>query len=178
MELILISDSKLKVMLSAEDMRRYELNCDAVDSGDPTARRAFWDILDEARRRTGFDAAGSRVFVQLYPSREGGCEMFVTKLGARAQAAEKAAASDAVLYGFFGMDDLLAACRRLMTERELPPVRTLTDGEGRLYLETARTLDWMPEYNALRCPRERSAFLGEYGRCFCADAAARLGPLG
>ena len=178
MELILISESKLKVMLSAEDMRRYDLNCDTVDSGDPTARQAFWDILDEARRRTGFDAAGKRVFVQLYPSREGGCEMFVTKLGARARTHETAARAETVLYSFSGMDDLLAACRRLMLEKELPPVRAITDPERRLYLEAARSIDWMPEYNARRCPKERSTFLAEYGRCFCGDAAKKLGPLG
>lgn len=78
MELIIISDTKLKVMLSADDMEKYEFN--PLDSGDITSRKAFRKILKEVRARCGFDAIGDRVFVQYYPSKRGGCEMFVTKL--------------------------------------------------------------------------------------------------
>lgn len=81
MELILISDTKLKVMLSEDDMKQYDLNCDDIDYENTETRKAFWNILDEAKNRTGFDASGDRVFVQVYPSKKGGCELFVTKLG-------------------------------------------------------------------------------------------------
>lgn len=78
----MINDNKLKVMLTPEDMRRYEINCDTIDYDNTETRRAFWSILDEAKYKTGFDAASDRVFIQVYPSKEGGCEMYVTKLGA------------------------------------------------------------------------------------------------
>lgn len=81
MELILISDSKLKIMLTTDDMREYALDCSTLDYDNTETRRAFWSILDEAKHRTGFDAASEKVFVQVYPSRSGGCEMYVTKLG-------------------------------------------------------------------------------------------------
>lgn len=78
MELIVISTTKLKVMLSAEDMEKYEF--DPLCSGDITSRKAFRKILKEVREQCGFDAIGDRVLVQYYPSKRGGCEMFVTKL--------------------------------------------------------------------------------------------------
>lgn len=81
MELIVISDSKLKIMLTKEDLREYALDCNTLDYENTETRRAFWSILDEAKHRTGFDAASEKVFVQVYPSRAGGCEMYVTKLG-------------------------------------------------------------------------------------------------
>lgn len=81
MELIRISDTKLKVMLSEEDMILYDLDTEALDYDNKETRRAFWQILDEAKRQTGFDASSDRVFVQVYPSKKGGCEMFVTKVG-------------------------------------------------------------------------------------------------
>ena len=81
MELILISDSKLKIMLTSEDMREYSLDCKSLDYANTETRRAVWSILDEAKHKTGFDAAQERVFVQVYPSIRGGCEMFVTKIG-------------------------------------------------------------------------------------------------
>lgn len=82
MELILISDSKLKIMLTRDDLRLYSIDCDTLDYENTETRRAFWSILDEAKHRTGFDAASEKVFVQVYPSKAGGCEMYVTKLGA------------------------------------------------------------------------------------------------
>lgn len=81
MELILISDSKLKITLTSDDMAQYELDCDTMDYDNTETRKAFWEILDRAKHITGFDAASDRVFIQLYPSRSGGCEMYITKLG-------------------------------------------------------------------------------------------------
>ena len=81
MELIMISSSKLKIMLTSEDMKEYSLDCNTLNYENTETRRAFWSILDEAKHRTGFDAASERVFVQVYPSKKGGCEMYVTKLG-------------------------------------------------------------------------------------------------
>jgi negative regulator of genetic competence, sporulation and motility len=81
MELIRIGDSKLKITLTSDDMTQYDLDCDTMDYDNSETRKAFWDILDHAKQITGFDAAGDRVFVQLYPSKKGGCEMYVTKLG-------------------------------------------------------------------------------------------------
>lgn len=77
----MISDSKLKIMLTSDDMKEYSLDCSTLDYENTETRRAFWSILDEAKHRTGFDAASEKVFVQVYPSRAGGCEMYVTKLG-------------------------------------------------------------------------------------------------
>ena len=82
MELIVISDSKLKIMLTAPDMIRYDLEGSCKDCTDDKTRAAFRHIFDDARREIGFDTEGERLFVQMYASREGGCEIFVTKLGA------------------------------------------------------------------------------------------------
>ena len=81
MELIRISDSKLKITLTSDDMAQYELDCETMDYDNTDTRRAFREIFDHAKSITGFDTAGDRLFIQLYPSREGGCEMYVTKLG-------------------------------------------------------------------------------------------------
>ena len=81
MEFILISDSKIKVMLTAKDLARFELEADELDYANTETKRMFWDVLSRAKRRTGFDTDGERVVVQLYPSKEGGCEIFVTKIG-------------------------------------------------------------------------------------------------
>ncbi len=83
MELIIINQSKLKIMLTPPDMQRYELSAEQMDCADEQTRRAFRHIFDDARDRIGFDTTGEKLLVQLYTSREGGCEIFVTKLGDR-----------------------------------------------------------------------------------------------
>ena len=81
MEIIMISDSKLKVMLCKEDLNHFELKPEQLDYSNTETKRMFWDILNRAKHQTGFDTDGQRVLVQLYPSKQGGCEMFVTKIG-------------------------------------------------------------------------------------------------
>ncbi len=81
MELIIIDEKKMKIMLTAPDLRHYELRAERMDCADEQTRRAFRHIFDDARSQTGFDTTGERLFVQLYTSKSGGCEIFVTKLG-------------------------------------------------------------------------------------------------
>ena len=81
MELIVINPNKLKIMLSAPDMEHYELETTHMDCADAHTRAAFRHIFDDARNEIGFDTEGERLLVQLYASKEGGCEIFVTKLG-------------------------------------------------------------------------------------------------
>lgn len=83
MELIVISESKLKIMLSGADMVKYELTGEGLDCADLHTREAFRHIFDDARDAVGFNTCGERLLVQLYTARDGGgCEIFVTKLGA------------------------------------------------------------------------------------------------
>lgn len=77
MELILISRSKLKIMLTADDMENYSISADSLTYEKRDTRRAFERILDEAREKTGFDSTSGRLFIQVYPSKNGGCEVYV-----------------------------------------------------------------------------------------------------
>lgn len=80
MELIRISDSKLKIMLTPTDMCHFELNNDSLGDDTLKMRRAFRHLMDEVKRQSGFDADDRHISIQYFPSREGGCEMFVTNL--------------------------------------------------------------------------------------------------
>lgn len=82
MEFIIISENKIKVMLTEEDLREFEIDAEELDYSNTDTKKMFWDILSRVKHSTGFDTDGQKVLVQLYPSRHGGCEMFVTKIGA------------------------------------------------------------------------------------------------
>jgi negative regulator of genetic competence, sporulation and motility len=87
MELIQISESKLKIMLAPEDLLRYELDPVSADwdYACTETRRALRTIFNEVREQTGFNAGDGRILLQFYPSRAGGCELFVTRLAAAAE---------------------------------------------------------------------------------------------
>ena len=80
MELLVISESKLKIMLTAPDMIKYDLTAPQTESLSVHDREALRHLFRDAKAEIGFDTEGARLFVQLYSSREGGCEIFVTKL--------------------------------------------------------------------------------------------------
>ena len=85
---MVVSDSKLKIMLTREDMEKYEIDGNDIDYDDPKVRRSFWRILDAARAACGFEASGDKVLIQFYPSKDGS-EIFVTKLGVLSAGTER-----------------------------------------------------------------------------------------
>lgn len=119
MELILINDSKLKVMLTESDLASLSLTCDTIDYDNTETRRAFWEIFDEAKHRTGFDAASNRIFIQVFPSKSGGCELYVTKVqgekdrssvSVKVNQTKKNAKASSCIYGFDNIQMLTKAC--------------------------------------------------------------------
>ena len=166
MELLLISENKLKITLSECDMKQYELDCNTVDYDNTETRRAFWSILDEAKHRTGFDAASQRVFIQLYPSKEGGCEMYVTKLSPRSSSELTERPSHALIplsrrylcYSFDSMEDMLSVCRKLSAIGFSGSSGAAKRDDGRYILVIDE-----PEENAYIGLCEHS-FIDEFGR--------------
>lgn len=178
MELIVISKSKLKIMLTDTDMVKYHLEEEAVDTADARTREIFHRIFEDARASIGFDTEGERLLVQLYTSKAkgGGCEIFVTKLGAgdfspsndceesllrRVYACEEEVTG--VLeycFSFTRAEDMLAVCRRLRAVG--------FEGDSRVYIAEGTPTVWymfieIAEGVERRLPK-RLAFLGEYGR--------------
>ena len=116
MELIVISENKFKIMLSAPDMRRYELNPEDMAETDDHTRRAFRHLLDDCGE-IGRDTRGERLLVQVYSSKEGGCEIFVTKI---AQTGCNGAQSDRQAYRLTEGEKALRT--RIMEMEGAPPV--------------------------------------------------------
>lgn len=182
MELILISSSKLKIMLSDADMEKYDLTAETVDYDNTATRRAFWSILDDAKNETGFDAASDRLFIQMYPSKDGGCEMFVTKLGTlcgeeppfsperkRAKTlpskSEEKTKERLSVYSFESLEWLLKVCRRLLRVKWRGRSKAYRAYDGRCYL-------FLYERGEARPLLTKFSFLGEYGVCEHAETVA------
>ena len=75
MESIIIGPDRIKLMLSAEDIKSY-----GVFGGSDIDSSLNGATLRRILRDAGFDTALSRLHVQVYDLLEGGCEMYVALL--------------------------------------------------------------------------------------------------
>ena len=78
MEFLRIGENQLKITLSEDELLFYGLDLSSLNYSSTETRRAFWALLDDAKHATGFDAAASKVSVQIYASKDGGCEMYIS----------------------------------------------------------------------------------------------------
>ena len=118
MEIIPIGSTKIKISLTKNDLEKYSLDTSDIDYSNTETRKAFWSILDDAKHSTGFDAAKSKVLVQIFTSPSGGCEMFVTGVGLP-EDNTVCCVKDPVIkdcertYAFSCLEDLIGACKSL-----------------------------------------------------------------
>lgn len=203
MELILISDSKLKVMLSADDMRNYEFD----DINNIHTKEAFRNLMREAKSRCGFNALEGRVFVQLYRSKAGGCELFVTKLsqsdsGADSgmDPADKTGAAYSreertnteykryymerkfkgrhVIYSFDEMRNLLSTCGVLRASQYSgSSIAYIEKGRRGFYLALDEETYVAGEHFGRLCPSSFYYYINEHCDMICDNAVPILGKL-
>ena len=83
MEFIKIHERKLKIALEKGELSRFGLAPADIDYEKVETKRALWQMLEEAKRSCGFDASGRSLYVEVYPSRTGACEIFVSCLDER-----------------------------------------------------------------------------------------------
>ena len=81
MELIMVNSVKLKIILTPKDMADMDISNDTLDYDSAKTRGALRNILERARLETGFDTKRDKIYVQVFPSHDGGCEMFLTRRG-------------------------------------------------------------------------------------------------
>ena len=192
MEYILINDSKLKIILESRELAEWDISADELDYANPAAKRVFEGLLDHAKKELGFDTSGYKVLLQLYPSKDGGCELFVTRLGkdpsAKHSSSEKEQKrSEPRAYSFERLSHLLSVCKRLSVMGYKGDSSAWFDTEDRWFLllslpfeptSDADSLNFISEYGEPESPKALALYLSEYGNEVCkSDAVTMLGKI-
>lgn len=122
MEFLLIADSKIKLVLTKKEIENQGIADFINGAGGREQRRRFWQLLRRAKDKVGFNFSDDKLLIQFYPTSDGGCEIFVTKLGILSPSSARLVAhSERVtlisktekLYLFRTLDDLIRACRSI-----------------------------------------------------------------
>lgn len=80
MEFFVAGSNKLKITLTREECIEQGIDTTLSDFSTNEMKISIRRILNIAGQECGFFSEGERVFAQLYPMPDGGCEIFVTKL--------------------------------------------------------------------------------------------------
>ena len=177
MEFLLVGDSKLKILLSDSEVFEHGLTSAASCIDNPSTRRSFWRVLKLAESEVGFNPSDDKVLVQFYPTKSGGGEIFVTKLGLLSDSSARTVArSDRVailshrrgFYRFDALSDLISATTAVRADSPAsPPISDVyVDQHCRYYLA-------VDEYGKGGEPSEYP-ILTEYGRWLTADLSAYI----
>ena len=191
MELIRISSCKLKVMLTASDVERFHL--DPENSEGEDLHRSFRLLLQQIKEESGFDAGGKELSIQYFPSREGGCEMFISHLNETDSDAaptpvqplrEIAGFHKEYAFRFPEMESLLAACKRLCGMGYIGESQAYIDEKKSCFLflgflsghpfEMPEELLFLSEYGRQECVAETKLYLAEHGSSICRSSAVSI----
>ncbi|MBE6616733.1 MAG: adaptor protein MecA [Ruminococcaceae bacterium] len=182
MELIVISDSKFKLMLTSSDMASYTGN----------TKEILREIINDAQTKCGYAPISGRVFIQMYPSREGGCELFVTKLehhdNIKMHRGEERALAEykkyipkekRIIYSFDEMSYLLGCCYGLWQTGYLGASTAYVDRDRHnYYLMLDNETHIAGENMGSLCPGYTYYYINEHCDVICGEQAAeKLGRL-
>ena len=144
MEFLKIGKNKLKISLTEEDLRRFEMEKISPDEDLAPYKSAIFSIIDLAEEQGLFSADGEKLLLQFYPLKDGG-ELFVTKLSILTEAQKNVicraqnltvAERKQAAYLIENLADA-AALARSISSRQAPPEKSaiyLLD-EGGILLE-------------------------------------------
>jgi len=123
-EFKLISENKLKIVLTNEDMASLDITCEEIYNEDINTKRVFLDIYDKAKRLTGFtaNAVSEKIVVEVQDRKSEGCYIYVTKLNPqKSDTYEKrykkfytSTKKRRLLYIFENSETLFEACKQLI----------------------------------------------------------------
>ena len=195
MEYILISESKLKIICEAEDLAAVDLCAESLEYSDGDTRKFLEDILEYAKQNLGFETKQHRILVQLYPSSDGGCEIFIHRLGLleKSSQPEGTATQKPIksppkksekIFFFYELSHLLEVCKRLsLKEYEGKSSAFYIAQKGYfLSLEVSCELDeykifildeysFLTEYGEPESASFKTPYLKEYAKCICPSRA-------
>lgn len=85
MKLVRHEKNSLRISLSPKDLDLLEVRPEEFDYDLPKGRKIIRELFEKAKQEVDFDVGHDKVYIQLYPKQDGGCELFIIKLEEEAE---------------------------------------------------------------------------------------------
>ena len=182
MEFLVICPTKLKIVLSATEALSYGMTAKDGEYEGAGIRTSLGQILARAESEAGFKVGSEQVLVQLFPTKDSGCEIFVTKLSKLSVKERKSLATKDSLntyagrecvYCFDSLDNLICAARALIGREGKWDVYLANSGEYYVVFKE-HSVDGFSDFDILCEYATRKKSLppevrGERGKLLCRE---------
>lgn len=184
METVLINKDKIKIMLNRHDMQKYQINPDFSCSSNE-ADLKIWSILDDISVTTSFDTRKGSFYVQMFPSKAGGCELFVSRIASPSKQVNqksdgKRTANKLYIYKFENIDNILSLCKALsVTYKDMNSPLYYDEGSEIYYLTLGFESHYPSEFFGEKCKNANNHYVTEHCRLItdnAIDTLSRLAP--
>lgn len=75
-----IAPNKIKVTLSVDDLKEWDVSFESLTYNSPEAQDLFWSLIHRAELEAGFYADGSQLVVEAMPVKNDGFVMIITRV--------------------------------------------------------------------------------------------------
>lgn len=203
MELILINENKLKIILSSNEMERLGLDENEFHLCLSNSRKILEQILVEYKQSDLLNfTKDAKLLLQLYPDKNGGCELYVTRLYIEnsvpedtidensfktpllpARLSKKENEHHTLCYSFINLSDVIAACRAIFKGKEAveSSLYIAQDKKPFLFIEASMEMNKksppfsvLSEFGELENSERAFLFLLERGNCLIKDGAIEI----
>ena len=169
-----LNEQTIRILLSAADMEQMDLTYEELDYSNTATQRAVARILQRIRAQEGLLLDRRRLLIEAFPENGGGCVLYLNLLEDPA-GQERHSFDTPLVFGFDGLEELVAACGRLLDGSS----HLITNSElflsGKSYRLLLYTYCRM-ERRIIRLVREYGAYLGK-GPVLCAFVKEHGKPL-
>lgn len=168
MEIMKISDTVVKITLCKSEAKEYDLN-EKTELDTEEMKKAFSKLLLRAKKEVGFNFAGENIVAEIFSSKDGGYEIFVSyhrpEEKMYKERPDPKAKVQKHMFLLDNIDNLLVIFSRLKNANY--------SGESALYYDTVGK-----KYYIMLDPVSkkdlRYAFLNEYGRFLRTSGASYI----
>jgi len=167
MEVIEIKDGNMVFLLDKGDTQKYHLK-----SHHSSMKEGYFRLIEDS----GLDRSFlSGVLVQIFDSKNGGCEMFVSKIQDGSDSARNADIErNGYIYTFKSFEHMLSAIS-FLSSQGVSEASAYHDAESSSYfLCLGSDCRYLSEFMAVKAKNIYSEYLSEYCSLICRDAITTL----
>lgn len=185
MEMIKVNTMKLKIILTPKDMAEFNITNDCLDYSTEKSRKVLKCILEKAKTDADFDTGQDRLYMQFFPSVDGGGELYITRKPIvlpqdtdketriyknKYSIKSKLVKNDGYIISFESSENLIALCIRLGKEQiYVSSSLYFYEGKYYLYIHSINTFSKLSKDFDLFDLDSNASFICEYGKTYYAS---------